>query len=125
MYDKFSGSRLVGEILIDDFLNKDYIHSFIEKSNKRKILKRFSEYIISLINYDKNKHLINTISNLVKNNVLVIINHNDATSNEELKKISSKSDNDKNTVFITDIISTFRAEVGLEVNKVIYLTNTN
>jgi len=51
----------------------------------------------------------------VKNNVLVIINHNDAMSEDELKKISSKTDNDKNTLYISEIVMKYEEEVGIKI----------
>lgn len=77
-----------------------------------------------LVNDEKNKHLVETIVNLVQNEVLVIINHNDALCESELKNISNKSDNDKNTIYITEVINRYCSKYNFIVNKVIYLTNT-
>jgi hypothetical protein len=62
---------------------------------------------------------------MVKNDILIIINHNDTTSNDELKNLSSKTDNDKNTIHITEVINKYSNEINMKIHRVIYLTNTN
>lgn len=125
MYDRLSWDRLVGQILLDDYINVDYVNSFVDKKNNRKILKRLSTDILWLVSAEKDKHLAQTISDLVRNQVLVIINHNDTTSNDELKNLSNKTDNDKNTIHITEVLNKYANEINLKIHRVIFLTNTN
>jgi len=63
------------------------------------------------VNKDKDSHLVQTMAGMIKNKVLVIINHNDATSSEELKNMSSKVDNDKNTVHISKVVADYGNEI--------------
>ena len=57
----------------------------------------------------------------IKNDVWSIINHNDALSDGELNNLSDKTDNDKNTIYISEILE----QTNYDVKRVIYLTNTN
>ena len=50
-----------------------------------------------------------------------IINHNDVLSNDELNNISEKTDNDKNTIYISEVLNTR----NINIKRVIYLTNTD
>lgn len=125
MYDRLSWKKLVWEVLLDDYINADYVNSFIEKVRDKSILKKLASNILWLVGEQKDKHLAYTIWNLVKNDVLVIINHNDTTSNDELKNLSSKTDNDKNTIHITEVINEYSYEIWIRINRVIFLTNTN
>ena len=125
MYDKLSKDKLVWQVLLDDYINTNYINSFIEQVKDRKILKKFASIILWLVSDQKDKHLAHTIWNMVKNDILVIINHNDTTSNDELKNLSSKTDNDKNTIHITEVINKYSQEINMKIHRVIYLTNTN
>jgi len=68
------------------------------------------------------KHLTKTLYNLLENNVWIIINHNDTLHPDELNNVSEKSDNDKNTVFVSKIFNKF---LDIKIKRVIYLTNTN
>jgi len=68
------------------------------------------------------KHLAKTIENLLKNNVWIIINYNDTLHSDELNNVSEKSDNDKNTVFVTKVLKKY---LDIDIKRVIYLTNTN
>jgi glutamate 5-kinase len=90
-----------------------------------KLQKTLRARFYDLVNEKKDKHLAETLANLVRNDVLVIINHNDTTSENELKNITSRTDNDKNTIYISEIIEQYSAEIQLKVGKVIYLTNTD
>jgi glutamate 5-kinase len=77
---------------------------------------------ILIDDYADEKHLSKTIKNLLKNDVWIIINHNDTLHPDELNNVSEKSDNDKNTVFIAKI---FNKYLDIEIKRVIYLTNSN
>jgi len=79
---------------------------------------------ILIDDYADNKQLVNTILNLLENNVLIIVNHNDTLHNTELNNLSNKTDNDKNTVFLSKIISE-NLQNKIIIKRVIYLTNTN
>ncbi len=125
IYDKLSRWVIVWEILLDDYVNNEYITSIIWKLNKARALKGFAKQVIEIVNTKKDKHLAETISNMVHNDILVIINHNDATSEQELKNLSDKTDNDKNTIHVSDTINTYSKQVGLKVKRVIFLTNTH
>ena len=70
------------------------------------------------------KHLSETISNLLINDAWIIINHNDTLHPDELNNVSEKSDNDKNTVFVSKIFNKFLKKY-FKIKRVIYLTNTN
>ncbi len=80
-----------------------------------------SEILID--DYANEKHLANTLSNLIENNVWVIVNHNDALHKIEIDNITNKSDNDKNTIFLSKIL--FKNLKWFTIEKVIYLTNTD
>ena len=68
------------------------------------------------------KHLTKTLYNLLENDIWIIINHNDTLHPDELNNVSEKSDNDKNTVFVSRIFNKFS---DINIKRVIYLTNTN
>lgn len=125
MYEKLSKNKIVSQVLLDDYINSDYVNTFIEKLRDKVVLKNLASKVLWLVSEQKDKHLANTIADLVRNNVLVIINHNDATSNDELKNLSSKTDNDKNTIHITQVINNYSKEIWIRVKRVIFLTNTN
>lgn len=125
MYDKLSWEKIVWQILLDDYINTDYINIFIKKVNDKSILKQLAAKILWLVSEQKDLHLALTIADLIRNDVLTIINHNDATSNDELKNLSSKTDNDKNTIHITEVINRFTSQTKMRANRVIFLTNTN
>ncbi len=125
MYDRLAKWKIVSQVLLDDYINSDYVNTFIEKVRDKAVLKNLATKVLWLVSEQKDKHLANTIADLVKNNVLVIINHNDATSNDELKNLSSKTDNDKNTIHITQVINNYSQEIWIKVKRVIFLTNTN
>jgi Txe/YoeB family toxin of Txe-Axe toxin-antitoxin module len=57
----------------------------------------------------------------IENDVWSIINHNDALSDEELNKVSSKTDNDQNTIYIANILK----DTNIQIKRIIYLTNTD
>gem|GEM_PF-2700216 len=78
-----------------------------------------------LVSEQFDRHLLKTILDGVKNSVLTIINYNDSTSSIELDKISDKTDNDKNTVFLSRLINTYSEETLYKISKVFYLTNTD
>ncbi len=86
-----------------------------------KMLKNFYD----LVSEQFDRHLLKTILDGVKNSVLTIINYNDSTSSIELDKISDKTDNDKNTVFLSRLINTYSEETLYKISKVFYLTNTD
>ena len=73
--------------------------------------------------YANEEHLVNTLFNLMKNNVWIVVNHNDALHKTEIENITSKSDNDKNTIFLSKVLS--KNLKWLSIERVIYLTNTN
>ncbi len=66
--------------------------------------------------------LAKTLKNLLENNVFIIINHNDATHNDELENLSLKADNDKNTIHLCKVLNLLE---NIKIKKVIFLTNTN
>jgi len=74
--------------------------------------------------YADEKHLTNTLYNLLENDVWIIINHNDTLHPTELNSVLEKNDNDKNTVFISELFNNFFKK-KVVVKRVIYLTNTN
>ncbi len=78
---------------------------------------------ILIDDYADEKHLTNTLYNLLENDVWIIINHNDTLHSTELNNVFDKSDNDKNTVFISKLFHNFLKN-KIVVEKVIYLTNT-
>jgi glutamate 5-kinase len=74
--------------------------------------------------YADEKHLTKTLYNLLENDVWIIINHNDTLHPTELNSVLEKNDNDKNTVFISELFNNFFKK-KVVVKRVIYLTNTN
>lgn len=68
------------------------------------------------MNKRKDKHLVELLKNNIKNDVLSIVNHNDAMSSLELNNITNATDNDKNAVELSKKI---------KLKRVIYLSNTN
>jgi len=114
--------KLVWEILLDDYLNKEYIEKiWIENKDILSRIKHSLNFVANILNFRKNKKLAQTLIDNLQNDVWSIINHNDALSDEELNKVSSKTDNDKNTVYISKILQ----DTKYEIKRVIYLTNTN
>ena len=69
------------------------------------------------------EYLASSLINMIENNVWPIINYNDSLHGNELLNVSNKTDNDKNTVFISQLIQTYLS-TKIQVEKVIYLTNT-
>jgi len=70
--------------------------------------------------------LANTLDKLFADNIISIINHNDTIHNNELKNVSLKADNDKNTVHICKVLNILnKREERIQIKRVIYLTNTN
>lgn len=65
------------------------------------------------------------IINWLDNNILTIMNYNDSTSFLELNNLTTKTDNDKNTVFLSKLINKYSNKTKYKVSKVFYLTNTN
>lgn len=129
MYDKISWKdTIVGQILLDDYINWQYLSQIWERmwdfgeinSKVKKMLLKLYRFV----NKDKDSHLVQTMAGMIKNKVLVIINHNDATSSEELKNMSSKVDNDKNTVHISKVVADYGNEIWIRVKRVIILTST-
>ncbi|USN58181.1 MAG: hypothetical protein H6767_07825 [Candidatus Peribacteria bacterium] len=54
-----------------------------------------------------------------------MVNHNDATSSKELSALTTKTDNDKNTIFLCKNVEKYREQKQVRVKRVIYLTNTD
>ena len=73
--------------------------------------------------YADEKHLSDTLNNLLNNDIWIVINHNDTLHSTELGNVCDKNDNDKNTVFISKLFNKFLKEKIIK--NVIYLTNTN
>ncbi len=131
LYREFAWeSKIIWEILLDDYMNESYITNVINSirsSNWRNKLKgAILDLVISIIwrlSEKKEWHLFNLILDAIKNNVLLILNHNDALSSQELNNISIMTDNDNNVVHVVDVISRYCAWVNLRINNVLYLTN--
>ncbi len=122
MYDNLSWKeKLVWEVLLDDYLNEEFILNLIWNKDRLNLVQNFSKKFISLVQSKKDKKLVQTLLDNLWNDVWSIINHNDALSDEELSKVSSKTDNDKNAVYIAKILQ----DTSVKVKRVIYLTNTN
>ncbi len=124
-YDKLARWVIVGEILLDDYVNNDYINNIIWKLKQARALRTFAKQVIEIVNAKKDKHLAETISNMVLNWILPVINHNDAMSEQELKNLSHKTDNDKNTIHVSEAVNNYRVELWIRVSRVIFLTNTH
>ncbi len=123
LWDKISQKeKLVWEILLDDYLNKEYIEKiWIENKDILSRIKHSLNFVANILNSRKDKKLASTLVENLQNDVWSIINHNDALSDEELNKVSSKTDNDKNAVYISKVLQ----DTNVKVKRVIYLTNTN
>ena len=74
--------------------------------------------------YANEKHLSDTLNNLLNNDVWIVINHNDTLHSIELDNVCGKNDNDKNTVFVARLFDGYLKE-KIIVKNVVYLTNTN
>lgn len=83
------------------------------------------DLVAEVSNHKKERHLAELLLEHVQNHVWSIINHNDALSNDELKNLSDRTDNDKNVVHVCKALQEHIDETQLQVKRVIYLTNTN
>jgi glutamate 5-kinase len=116
---------LIAQILLDDWQNKDFINSILlHFKGSSKILK-LANMLIDYLNGKKDEQFIKTLNDLVSEDVIAIINHNDALSSQELNKLSSKTDNDNNVVHICQAVDNFSRLISFRIRRVIYLTNTN
>ena len=97
---------------------------FLMKQYWNILWKNLLVWEILIDDFADEKHLSETISNLIINDVWIIINHNDTLHPDELNNVSEKSDNDKNTVFVSKIFNKFLKKY-FKIKRVIYLTNTN
>ncbi len=79
---------------------------------------------ILLDDFADEKYLAKTLYNLLENNIWIIINYNDSLHPNELENVSEKTDNDRNTVFISQIIQKYLTK-KIMISRVIYLTNTS
>jgi len=70
------------------------------------------------------KSLEKIIADAKDNNIWAIINHNDSLHPNELNNISDKTDNDKNTLYLSRILSEY-SDNKVHIKRVIYLTNTH
>ena len=86
-----------------------------------KVLNKVYDLVAWILSNKKDKKLQDVLIENLKNDVWSIINHNDALSDDELNNISDKTDNDKNTIYISEILQ----NSNIEVQRVIYLTNTD
>jgi len=79
---------------------------------------------ILIDDFAQEKNLAETLINLLDNNIWAIINHNDSLHPNELNNISDKTDNDKNTLYLSRILSEY-SDNKVHIKRVIYLTNTH
>ena len=123
MYDDFSGKeKLVWEVLLDDYVNAEYVQAvWIEWEGIIVGLKQILRRVADILSKKKDQKLQELLIENIKNDVWSILNHNDALSNEELNNLSDRTDNDKNTVYISGLLK----DTNLHIKRVIYLTNTN
>lgn len=78
---------------------------------------------ILIDDFAQEKYLSETLLNLLDNDIWTIVNHNDSLHPNELNNISDKTDNDKNTLYISKILSQYSCR-EINIKRVIYLTNT-
>lgn len=123
--DLLSQDILLAQILVDDWQNEKFILELLERFKKNKRIISIIWKLISYLNKQKDKHLIQTLDNLISQKVICIINHNDALSSQELSKVSTRTDNDLNVVHICQIASDFQSEINFRIKRIIYLTNTD
>ena len=124
LYDRLIWNKnIVSQILIDDKYNEKIFHS-TAKANWIRFDDNFKK-LLELVREDNDKHLLKTIIDWVKNDVLTIVNYNDSMSSTELDNLSNKSDNDQNTVFLSKLINAHSDETGYQISNVSFLTNTN
>jgi len=121
----FSQDVLIAQILVDDWQNESFILWLLERFKNHKRIISIIWKLISYLNREKDKHLIQTLDKLISQEVICIINHNDTLSSQELSKVSQKTDNDLNVVYICKIVSDFQKEIDFRIKRIIYLTNTN
>ncbi len=109
---------------------KDFLKSSLASIWQKFLMKLYLKYLwekeiigeVLIDDYANEEHLSSTLENLLKNDIWIIINHNDTLHPEELYNVSDKCDNDKNTVFITKL---FNKYLDFKIKRIIYLTNTN
>jgi len=109
--------------LIDDKYNEDIFRNIASK-NKVYFDSTFKK-LLELVREDNDKHLLKTIINGIKNDILTIVNYNDSMSFHELNNLSNKSDNDQNTVFLSKLINSHCRKVGYKISRVFFLTNSD
>ncbi len=78
---------------------------------------------ILIDDFANEEYLAKSLSNMIKNDVWPVVNYNDCLHWGELMNVSNKTDNDKNTVFLSKIFQTHLA-TKVRIERIIYLTNT-
>ncbi|MDQ7009012.1 MAG: hypothetical protein Q9M94_01840 [Candidatus Gracilibacteria bacterium] len=110
----------------------DFSKSSLTSIGQKFLMKQYGEFLgdnelvgeILIDDFTCEKHLSETLKNLLENDIWIIINHNDTLHPDELNNVSDKSDNDKNTVYISKLFNNF-FEKYFFIKRVIYLTNFN
>ena len=127
MYDShYSGN--VAQLLLDDYVNRDYVDRKIGKidipSKYIKFAREVAYKVLDLVHKNKDLHLLRVLEEHLRDDILAILNHNDGMSSIELSALTNQSDNDKNTVYISEIVNKYQEEIWFRIKRVIFLTNT-
>jgi len=114
MYDShYSGN--VAQLLLDDYVNRDYVDRKIGKidipSKYIKFAREVSYKVLDLVHKNKDLHLLRVLEEHLRDDILAILNHNDGMSSIELSALTNQSDNDKNTVYISEIVNKYQEEI--------------
>ncbi|MDP3380522.1 MAG: hypothetical protein Q8S84_03120 [bacterium] len=46
MYEKLSKNKIVSQVLLDDYINSDYVNTFIEKLRDKVVLKNLASKVL-------------------------------------------------------------------------------
>jgi len=126
LFSKYSKNKILSQILLDDYVSRNYVESMLEKFLwGRRFWKKLERFVIDFLlflNKNKDKHLADLLIENFNNDLLSIINHNDALSSNELNNLSDKTDNDKNVIHISEALSRYSDVI---IKRVIFLTNTD
>ncbi len=110
---------------------KDFLKSSLASIWQKFLMKLYWEYLwkneiiweILIDDYADEKHLSKTLENLLQNDIWIIINHNDTLHSDELDNVGDKTDNDKNTIYVSKLLQKYSKNI--KIKRVVYLTNTD
>ncbi len=127
-YQQYS-SKPVGQVLIDDYINEEYLYAYasdldipLDLQNK---FNYYARKTLQNAHHDKDLTFIQGVNDALESWVMPILNHNDGQSSIELERISKKTDNDQNLCYTAEVAYRYRDQLSFEINNIVNLTDTN